>query len=694
MATKNSVLTYDIDKLKDSFIELLSDESAISTDKELLENIIKEINSLEKKAAELKSDNEKLEELTKDINLEVVKSAYVEYDTYVDKVNTIIQLQTRYDDFKKRVETSILSDEEKKEVEKIVNEHNAIRADFAEKLTELATELKPSSNNDFANKLIEKAESLKSQIDLVERFNKQKAELEEINNEIESLNGTREHLTNVIANHGAYTIENFKAFLEQNGFATTHAEEIFEYLNDHSKALKVDKNSFKLRKRHPVRDAVIKKGLIPASVVGAGIGSVLGYIASSGLVGGSTIWGIIPVSGTPGLTALATTMVGGVAGLALTPVVIKTKDEAVKLYYKARYKSAKTNLKDFENGTKLENLPITDLMNKVENTKHSILQMSQGNWFTKTLKFVPKHILNTINRNRIHHIEKYTKDLMSIYANIDNSNLSVGEKAEKLKPIYELLTQVEDFVGKDVAESKLHALLTCDQEGNHSHKATIENIDIFANLKIYLDTVGLETNKKAKVVQEKQAKKTIKNLKQKTSTAAQILDGERLIPRMLDYEATYAKFNNTTKTEYAVTSVVTTDNDSKYILKFDSGKSVVVNKSDINPDIDIEKVKVGKSKIIITYVDGSTSEILKPVRITPEIETARRVMYTKITEDKEFITSLKETYDIRTINTLASKLKQWINNPTQRIPLTGKSRELYKEVMAVVNLENDVNVTV
>ena len=145
------------------------------------------------------------------------------------------------------------------------------------------------------------------------------------------------------------------------------------------------------------------------------------------------------------LTTAVMATIGVGVGLALTPVVFYVKGEITKGHYNYWYENAKNNLKEFENGTKLEDLPISKLMLKIQNTKHKILEMNNGNWFTKALKFVPKHILNAVNRNRIHHVEAYTQDLFRIY--------DERQKQEKdVSKIIELVQTVENFVDLDSFE--------------------------------------------------------------------------------------------------------------------------------------------------------------------------------------------------------------------------------------------------
>ena len=329
------------------------------------------------------------------------------------------------------------------------------------------------------------------------------------------------------------SLDNFRYFLAENKLSTVHAEEIYKLYNGESDSLSLKKNSFKIRKTHPKRDTFVKKVVIPTAVTSVAIGAAIGLIMASGLVGGSTVLGLIPVSGTPGLTAAATSIVGAATGLALTPSIIAIKGAITKAHYKTWYKSAKRNLKDYQSGVDIEALPIATLMERIENANHKILKTKTGAWYP--FRSIRRHILNKINRNRIHHLEAYTKDLVRMFHTIERNNFQGKEEA--IKPVYELLKQVDEFVSKNVRESKLHNLLTCKDSGNHTHKSTIENIDIFANLKTYVDAMSKAELKDVKATKA-QVKKNVKNIANKKLKANELINEERLIAKLVArYEA-------------------------------------------------------------------------------------------------------------------------------------------------------------
>ncbi len=448
-------------------------------------------------------------------------------------------------------------------------------------------------------------------------------------------------------------LEGFKMFLEENNFSTKHAEELFSYFqNPKDTKLVMDKKSLKFRKTNPKRDYFIKKVLIPTAITSAGIGAAAGAILSSGLIGGSTVLGIIPVSGTPGLTMMATATVGGLAGLASTPIVLKAKRALTNLHYKVWYKTAKKNLKEYENGVAIESLHITDLINKVQQTKKSILKTNHGSWFTAPFRFVKRHYLNTINRNRIHHIEAYTEDLVKKFRTIELNNIE--NKNAKLKSMYELLSQVDEFVSKDVLESKLYAMLTCKESNNkHIHRSLIENADIFSTLKIYIDAVSEadlnQTNKKSSKL-----KQTAKNLKNKNDKAAEIVNGDRLIARLV---ARYEAENQTEiKTEE---QIVTNEKQSTTTLVVD--EEVNKNNSQNNEDEITYSSNPEQLKLFDENYDEnqlSIDSILNEQNDRPNllVKTAQRLSY-----ETRPITSSGEV--------IGTTLKIKSNNETEKVEI-------------------------
>lgn len=472
-----------------------------------------------------------------------------------------------------------------------------------------------------------------------------------------------------------FSIITFKKFLEDNGLSTVHAKELFEIYTTGKGNIIIAKNDFRMRKMHPKRDRFIKKVLIPTAVVCAGIGAAAGVIASSGLVGGSTVMGFIPVSGTPGLTTMATSTFGAAIGLLSTPIVIKTKAALTKAHYRLWYKGAGKNLEAYESKTDLENLRITKLMEKIQNTKHKILKSSG----------LKKHFLNAINRNRIHHIEAYTKELLELYSKIERDEaVDQKVKAAKLTPIYELLKSVEEFVSTDVAESKAHALLTCDNPNvEHFHASMIENIDIFANLKMYVDRVSKSSTASVKA-QKTQAKVAMKNLDQKQVEAYKILNGERLIPQMIKHEQSYGKIGTPPTVEKQEVE------GDKLKVTLTNGKIIIIRiGGDYDPTKPIETITDGRTKTVIKFKDGTTKTVLKTRN---EVYIARMELLNRLQNDKTFVDDLLVGFKQQTINKLVDALIAF-RDKNEEISLRGAAKKLYDHGINVIKAEKAITMT-
>lgn len=661
MATKKDIkLTYDLNKLFEEYDNYLAtdflpeeDKIYIATAPESIETLKDEIKKANIRLVDVEkflsanADSRTNDEITKELN--GLESKIETVRVYMNKANRLKELNAKGD---------TISVEEIAEKEIIITEITKLQIEVG-----LINEFVKENFEGSFDKVKEIIKKDKEQVDARNEKEKLLLSIKSMTEGIENLKTKSDKLKKSLIR----SVDSFKLFLESKDLSTSHAEEIYNYHYDPKTKLTMAKGTFKIRKTHPKRDAFIKKVVVP-TLVTAGAAAAVGFgIAASGLVGGSTVMGIIPVSGTPGLTAMATSMLAGATALVATPAIILSKNALTRAYYKVAYKDAKTNLERYENGTELENLPITSLIEKIEKTKHSVLESNYGSAATKPFRFIKRHYLNAINRNRIHHLEAYTKSLTKMYSAIShNESITDAEKAVKLKPIFELLKNVEEFISKDVLESKTYSMLTCKEDGKHTHKATIENIDIFANLTTFVDAIAKAETEKEQKAKMKLAKKETKNIKQKTATATEILNGGRLITRMLGYESTYERFTPSSSTEYAVVSTTLLDSGDKVILQLNGGKSVEFATSEIGTHENISSIKLGKNKTIIKYADGSTKELLKTKKVIPEIETAKRVVLCALT-DENFVDELKSKgYDKKTLKSLTSKLEKAVADPTSK----------------------------
>ena len=404
---------------------------------------------------------------------------------------------------------------------------------------------------------------------------------------------------------GKPTYENFLIFLEYYGLTTTHAQTVYAAIEKNKMPI-LGINHFKLRKQHSKRDFAIKKVLIPTIATGAVVGGVGAGIAASNMVAGSLMYGFIPVTKNVLVNMAMAGIPGAAIGAAATVGAIAAKNIGTRLYYKMRYGSASQNLNKIENGVKLENLPISKLMNKIENTNNKILNLRDGKKSTSIFRKAYRHFLNAVNRNRIHHLEAYTKDLVKIFDKIG----SQGTKEEflQMQPTYTLLKQVDNFIQKDVQTGKLYNLLTCKEKDNHVHVDYMENLDIYTKLAMYLDCVDLlnPVNAGEKTIQKQQVKNykaTKKNLDQQNSTAERILNGENLLKRCSKrYEAAYKAAH---PTKEILNYVVSTD--GSIHITFDDGSQKFLE-GIYDPSKTIASLEAIKNKVILTYTDGTTSQ--------------------------------------------------------------------------------------
>ena len=510
MATKKNIeLTYDIEKLFEDF----------TTSRGLSEDEQSELAQLKDDIARIEEDaNTILDEFNPikiSAHTQIMKGFEDERESF-----ELLEKYTRFIDLTNKASTGLSTEETDEftrissEISKKKTEIQNIRAAFAslEAMKEAVELYKQATSSTNVDKIVENFIEFVDDESIKSTYTNLKTNLDNCNNEITSLKTRVDELELKAATSSDCSLENFKDYLKSKDLSTVHAEEIYNYFYNEID-LKMEKNSIKIRKGEkkfqPIRDQAIKKGLIPTAITSAAIGGVVSSVATSGLSAGSKILNLIPVMSSQALTTAVTATIGVGAGLVLTPVVFYAKNKLTKAHYNLWYKNAKENLSEYENGTELEDLPITKLMLKIQNTKHKILKLNSGNWFTKALKFVPKHILNAVNRNRIHHVEAYTQDLFKMFMNKQRTE-------EEISKIYDLIKTVENFVDLDSFESKLNAMLTCKENGKHTHKSTIENIDIYANLKIALTAIAKQN--------EASIKTSKKNLTHKKTVASNILN--------------------------------------------------------------------------------------------------------------------------------------------------------------------------
>ena len=680
MATnKNIELTYDIQKLFEDFI----------TSRGLSE---KEQNEL----TQLKEDIVKIEEninaLSEELNPVKISAHTQIMKDFEDERESfeLLEKYTRYIDLTNKASTGLSTEETDEftrisgEISKKKTEIQNIRAAFAsiQAMKEAVKLFKQATSSTDVDEIVENFIEFVDDEDVKSTYTNLKTNLDNYNNELSSLQTKVDELELKAATSRDCSLENFKDYLKSKNLSTVHAEEIYNYFYNEVD-LKIEKDSIKIRKGEkkfqPIRDQVIKKGLIPTAITSAAIGGVVSSIASSGLTAGSTICKIFPVMSSQALTTGVMATIGVGVGFALTPVVFKAKSKLTKGHYNYWYENAKNNLKEFENGTKLEDLPISKLMLKIQNTKHKILEMNNGNWFTKALKFIPKHILNAVNRNRIHHVEAYTQDLFRIY--------DKRQKQEKdVSKIIELVQTVENFVDLDSFESKLNAMLTCKENGKHTHRSTIENVDIYANLKIALSAIvkqneaSIETSKK--------------NLDHKKTVASNILNDGAGFTGLLGFMiARNAELH--AEDDLAVAPV---EDDDVIIVNDRIDHEPIVNvDNSTDPIVVSEPIEMHTEddNKFATPIDTDSAEV-EPVIANPQPRTVidetritRQVVLDRLKNDEEFKKDmLDKGFSKGDVTNLIKKLTKALESE-KRVSIKPKTNygKLYIEAIDTINQE-------
>jgi hypothetical protein len=659
------------------------DRNILNNGSETIETLKSEIEKVNTKLANV---DKFLSTITDSRSIETLRDEINDFQIKLETIQNYVEMNKELKQLKDLGDS--LTPKQAKEKEELVNEILVAQVEFG-KIAQFI-------NTNFSGDLKIFEEKLKKDIEIFDNL-VAKEELTEskrlMEEKIEYINVKTKELKSSLNP----SLESFKEFLESKGLSTIHAQDIYDYHTNPKTALTLKNGQFKIRKTHPKRDAFLKKVVVPTLITAGAAAAVAFGIAMSGLVGGSVVLGVIPVTSSQTITAVATSILAGATALVATPTIILSKNALTRKYYKLAYKDGKTNLKDYVNGTDLENLPMTKLIEKIENTKHKIIEANHGKAITKPFRFIKKHVLNTINRNRIHHLEACTKSLVQTYSSIyHNESIDPAEKVEKLNPIFELLKRVDGFISKDVQESKAYAMLTCKDKEQHTHKSMIENIDIFANLTTFVDKITQAQTEKEQKSKIKEAKHQTKNIKQKTAEAGRILNGERLITKMLGHSA-YAPFTPSASTEFAVVGTSVYDDGKKVRLNLEGGKSIELFASEIGKTEDISKIKLGKNKTVITYTDNSTTEILKAKKIIPEIETAKRMVLYGLTTNEDFVNEVKNRgFDNKTIKALASKLEKSVADPTsnQNISRSSKIGQCYLtclEMLKEATLDDEKN---
>jgi len=690
MATKNKT-TKLMKRLKEEYFSSLGLSTLEQTE---LENTKREIAELEEAISLLSAS---IDRTAAEIEVSTDNRPYNEIQKEIEDLNYYAATFQRILDIIKEekrlsaIDKNLLTDEDRAEKETLYNEKNSLIKENMDGYTKLSERYGTKMIDEINQKI---SEELKELNKTIQKRDKSSALISSHNEKIiklENLKQRKQALEEKSTNTSVDNLDNFKAFLKNKGYSVTHAHQIYENVKN-NKPLKIEQGSFYTADNHPYIKNFAKKVIPSAIAIGAGFGIALSLILSSGLIGGSTVLGIIPVSGTPGLTATALATVLTPVGIGASVGAVYGIKGLIKLYYKKRYHNAEKNLEEFVKNpriTEIDHLEIAKLIAKIQKTKDKVLDLNEGNKFARAIKFIPKHILNGINQLRLNHLIKYAEDLTQNYIAIhkDPSITDKFKKKQQLQPILNLLKQIDEIMYSDSQESILYSMLTCkegksDENGvKHVHKSRVENVNKFAEMMMVIDGLKSEDVE----TELKKAKKSYRKREEKERVALEILNGERLIEKRL--ESITKQYTNIAESasEFEVVRTIVDKDKGVSRVVFNNGDSIEIAAGYIDENLNIVKVKIGRSNTTLTYEDGKTAVIRKPVAVDNHEVVARRMMMEKL-QDANSIAD----YSKKTVKELKTKLSIWLENPTQgKIGLRRGSNagNLYEELLASIEQE-------
>jgi len=559
-ARQSAITTLEFDKQRESKTQTVISE---------LTKQIEDPNTTPSTIPSLKAKRTKAQNLLKSINDNITNySNIIKEDN--EKIAKIADAQKKLDNALEK-QKAILEDEKKYKIN-AVNENSSIAEKIEKKKIRRRTVVVEK------NKLIKEIEEL-------------------------------EKLAKTVPTSTTGSIDEFKKFLKDNSFSTVHAEELFElYKNPNHKLSSLTKNEFKLRKQHPKRDRFLKKFLLPTTLTAGGVGLGCGAVASAIATGGSQ-WLWIQFTSNAAVNFLQAALPGATIGAAAAITTITLKDFFTKLYYKNTYGDVNKILNNPESA-KLE-----ELLEKIENTKDDILDLRTGNKniFSRFGRAVNRTFKNIVNRNRVHHIEAITEQLVEKFNNIiNNQEISTEVKLEKLTPIYDILTKINNFYAKDIKKSKIFAMLNCKETNkNHTHKETIENLDIYAKLNMYLEDVTKLQNA-SKLDKKKVHKEVKEDLTKQNAVAERLLNGESVTGLVAKRYLELVKASDKNQTPVSKTIDSYIINNGELQISFKDGKTSIYQVENTEQIKNVESVNKGKT-LIITYKNGEQISISSTV---------------------------------------------------------------------------------
>jgi len=400
--------------------------------------------------------------------------------------------------------------------------------------------------------------------------------------------------------------EDFRSFLELNNLNTDQAKTLYNwyaykkgimipavwYEDDYKtpkslgSKLKID---YSIKKMKLGTNRFIKKFLAPlfmTSGVAFGVGA--GWANASLAAGSKVLGGLITISSSTLVNMLQLGTVGLFAGLAATATVLVSKHVITRIAHNIAYnKSITKDLEAYKNGEAFENLNLKTLLDNIDKANDKILTLRESN---NPFKRLYKVFLNIQNRNRIHQLEKFAKELGKIYAETEHKLINEGKSTENIKdeltPIWNLMLEINNFVRNDINGSVLHATLTSKQ----GKKYVMENIDIYANIANYFKIIGNLDPTTAQEIDTynknvKEANKAIKpvlrkNKDKKIRMAEELINGKDLFPQIEDYVNNYV--------------MVEDENDEDIIIPEDEDEIIddLNNENDNNNEDEIDNISL------------------------------------------------------------------------------------------------------
>ena len=227
----------------------------------------------------------------------------------------------------------------------------------------------------------------------------------------------------------------------------------------------------KIKKLKGKTNWVLKKLVVPTIVtalVATVAGGIIGGVAA--IAGSSILW-----SGNIGLGIASVASYAGIGGLILTPTIILSKNGITREHYRKKYGTKKalnfkmlqdsgiTKVEEIESNPNLVNLPIKELIDKIEDTESKLIQHAKSK-SKNPFKNLQAYFRRKTNRNRIHELIDF-KDLLAKKAEEDGVDAKVKKSYEAM------LGYIDDFIKNDEIQNYALSIET---------NKVIQNADIYA----------------------------------------------------------------------------------------------------------------------------------------------------------------------------------------------------------------------